>query len=65
MGAFTPLQPHNLVTTRGSVASLPDSSNIRPHPYHSADPIVAIDALVAELELNTDQVVSMLYDIKR
>uniref|UniRef100_A0A915PQV9 Uncharacterized protein n=1 Tax=Setaria digitata TaxID=48799 RepID=A0A915PQV9_9BILA len=54
-GAFTPLQPPNIVAMRGSVTSLPDSSGVRPQPLHSADPIVAIDALVAELELNTDQ----------
>uniref|UniRef100_A0A0R3RVF5 SAM domain-containing protein n=1 Tax=Elaeophora elaphi TaxID=1147741 RepID=A0A0R3RVF5_9BILA len=54
-GAFTPVQPPSMVTVRGSVASLPDSSNLRPQPLHNADPIVAIDALVAELELNTDQ----------
>ncbi|KAM3721689.1 DNA ligase [Dirofilaria immitis] len=54
-GAFAPLQPLSIVTMRGSVISLPDSSNVRPQPLHNVDPIVAIDALVAELELNTDQ----------
>uniref|UniRef100_A0A1I7VMT7 Bm3820 n=1 Tax=Loa loa TaxID=7209 RepID=A0A1I7VMT7_LOALO len=55
MGAFTPLQPPSIVTMRGSVASLPNSSNIRSRLLHNADPIATIDALVAELELNTDQ----------
>lgn len=50
------MQPPNAMTTRGSVASLPDSSTIRPQPLHGVDPFVTIDALVAELELNTDQV---------
>ncbi|VDM93189.1 unnamed protein product, partial [Onchocerca ochengi] len=54
-GAFTPLQPPSIVMLRGSVTSLPDSSKIQTQPLHSADPIVTIDALVAELELNTDQ----------
>ncbi|VDK81879.1 unnamed protein product [Litomosoides sigmodontis] len=54
-GAFTPVQPPNAITIRGSVASLPDSSTIRPQPLHGVDPFVTIDALVAELELNTDQ----------
>lgn len=50
-GAFTPLQPPSIVMMRGSVASLPDSSK----SLHNTDPVVTIDALVAELELNTDQ----------
>ncbi|CAG9539721.1 unnamed protein product [Cercopithifilaria johnstoni] len=54
-GAFTPVQPSSIMTIRGSVASLPDSSSIRLQTLQNANPIVTIDALVAELELNTDQ----------
>ncbi|KAL3997477.1 hypothetical protein ACH3XW_11070 [Acanthocheilonema viteae] len=54
-GAFTPVQQPNILTVRGSVASLPDSSKFRSQLPHSSDPTVTIDALVAELELNTDQ----------
>ncbi|VDM97947.1 unnamed protein product [Thelazia callipaeda] len=56
-GAFTPIQaPVSMVSTRGSVVSLPDQSFvIRSRDFHRADPILAVDALVAELELNTDQ----------
>lgn len=65
IGAFTPVQRSSIITKRGSVTSLPDSANIRPQPLYNADPIVTIDALVAELELNTDQVIRIpiLYEI--
>uniref|UniRef100_A0A183EH34 CUT domain-containing protein n=1 Tax=Gongylonema pulchrum TaxID=637853 RepID=A0A183EH34_9BILA len=55
-GAFTPVQPPHIVAMRSSVSSLPESSIVRPQPLRIPDPALAIDALVAELELNTDQV---------
>lgn len=42
---------------RGSVNSLPDAGLIMRTQYvRQPDPILSIDALVAELELNTDEV---------
>uniref|UniRef100_A0A914C500 Uncharacterized protein n=1 Tax=Acrobeloides nanus TaxID=290746 RepID=A0A914C500_9BILA len=42
---------------RGSIQSLPDANLMKPIPQRLPlqDPVLAIDALVAELELNTDQ----------
>ncbi|KHN80649.1 hypothetical protein Tcan_09901 [Toxocara canis] len=55
-GAFAQYNPSTSVSTGGSVNSLPDAGLIMSsQPARQPDPILAIDALVAELELNTDE----------
>uniref|UniRef100_A0A915C4M7 Supervillin n=1 Tax=Parascaris univalens TaxID=6257 RepID=A0A915C4M7_PARUN len=55
-GAFAQYHPSG-TSMRGSVNSLPDAGLImRTQHIRQPDPILSIDALVAELELNTDEV---------
>uniref|UniRef100_A0A9J2PC37 Uncharacterized protein n=1 Tax=Ascaris lumbricoides TaxID=6252 RepID=A0A9J2PC37_ASCLU len=55
-GAFAQYHPSG-TSMRGSVNSLPDAGLIMRTQYvRQPDPILSIDALVAELELNTDEV---------
>lgn len=55
-GAFAQYHPSG-TSMRGSVNSLPDAGLIMRTQYvRQPDPILSIDALVAELELNTDEI---------